>query len=112
LKAPSRKKRNRLAYHEDNLPPFILMHVIFFLVQIFFFWIYFAPTPFTEWNIPVIYFRIQQIGYPTVLICSLIWMNRAFFPGEAWYLLISIGTFVLEWFHFDAPIIRALTSKL
>jgi len=98
-------RRSRLEYRADDLPPFIFMHVIFFLVQLFFFWIYFSPTPFTEWNIPVIYYRIQQIGYPTMLICSLIWINRSFFPGQAKYVLISILLFVVEWFGVDRLII-------
>ncbi len=99
-------KRNRLDYRQDDWPAFILMHVIFFLVQLFFFWIYFQPTPFTEWNIPVIYFRIQQIGYPVVLICSLIWLNRHFFPDQARHMVISIVVFVLEWFGIDRLIIH------
>jgi len=91
-------KRSRLDYNQEDWPAFILMHLIFFLVQLFFFWIYFQPTPFTEWNIPVVYFRIQQIGYPVVLICSLIWMNRQFFPDRVKHMVISIIAFAIEWF--------------
>ena len=101
-----RKKRNRLDYRSDDWAPFILMHVVFFSVQLFFFWIYFAPTPFTEWNIPIIYYRIQQIGYPLVLLCSLIWMNRTFFPGETKQMLISIAIFVVEWLGIDRLIVH------
>ena len=61
---------------------------------------------FTEFNIPVIYYRIQLIGYPTVLICSLIWMNRAFFPGEAKFVLISIALFLVEWLGIDRLIVH------
>lgn len=99
-------RRNRLQYGNDDLPAFIFMHVLFFGLQLFFFWIYFAPTPFTEWNIPVIYYRIQQIGYPTVLLCSLVWMNRHFFPGQVKYLLISLLLFIVEWFGLDRLIIH------
>lgn len=95
------RKRNRLEYRNDDLPAFIFMHIVFFLVQLFFFWIYFSPTPFTEWNIPVVYYRIQQIGYPTVLICSLVLMNRHFFPAQAKYMLISVVLFVVEWMGID-----------
>ena len=91
-------KRSRLTFHDDNWSSFVFMHVIFFGIQLFFFWIYFADTPFTEFNIPIIYYRIQQIGYPLVLICSLILMNRHFFPENTKHLLISIGVFIVEWF--------------
>ena len=94
-------KRNRLDFDSDDWPSFIFMHAIFFLVQLFFFWIYFSPTPFTEWNIPVIYYRIQQIGYPVVLLCSLILMNSHFFPEKAKHLVISTLIFILEWFGID-----------
>ncbi|MFH1676969.1 MAG: hypothetical protein ABIC40_08075 [bacterium] len=97
----TKRKNNRIQYKADTLPAFVFMHVIFFLVQFFFFWIYFYPTPFTVLNIPVIYFRIQQIGYPTVLICSLVWLNTVFFPGESKYILISIALFIAEWFAID-----------
>jgi len=99
------RKKNRLDYQADEWPAFIFMHVVFFLVQLFFFWIYFSPTPFTEWNIPVIYYRIQQIGYPTVLICSLIFMNRHFFPGQAKYMIISVLVFITEWTGIDRLLI-------
>jgi len=99
------RKKNRLDYQADEWPAFIFMHVVFFLVQLFFFWIYFSPTPFTEWNIPVIYYRIQQIGYPTVLICSLIFMNRHFFPGQAKYMIISVLVFFAEWTGIDRLLI-------
>jgi hypothetical protein len=101
------RKRNRLQYKKDDLSSFILMHVIFFIVQLFFFYIYFVPTRFTEWNIPVIYFRIQQIGAPTVLVCSLIWMNHTFFPGEAKYLVISIALYIVEWLGIDRLLVHA-----
>ena len=93
--------KNRLQFNQDTIPSFIFMHIVFFAVQLFFFWIYFSPTPFTEWNIPVIYYKIQTIGYPTVLICSLILLNRHFFPGETKYIIVSILIFLLEWFHID-----------
>ena len=99
-------KRNRLDYRQDDLPAFIAMHIVFFLVQLFFFWIYFRPTPFTEFNIPVIYYRIQMIGYPTVLLCSLIWMNRHFFPEQVKHMVISIVIFFVEWFGIDRLIMR------
>lgn len=101
-----KKKRNRLQFKKDDLPAFILMHVIFFLVQLLFFYVYFVPTRFTEWNIPVIYYRIQQIGAPTVLVCSLIWMNHTFFPGEAKYLVISMVVYAAEWFGVDRLIVQ------
>jgi len=101
-----KKKRNRLVYNTDDWSAYVAMHVIFFLVQLFFFWIYFSPTPFTEWNIPVIYYRIQQIGYPTVLLISLIWMNSHFFPGKIKHLMISIVIFSIEWFGINSMIIR------
>lgn len=102
-----KKRQNRHEYRQDDWPAFAAMHVIFFLVQLFFFWIYFAPTPFTEWNIPVIYYRIQQIGYPTVLLCSLVLMNSRFFPGQISHLLISIVIFFVEWFGIDRLFIRS-----
>jgi hypothetical protein len=95
------RKRNRLDYGTDEWPSFIFMHAVFFAVQLFFFWIYFSPTPFTEWNIPIIYYRIQQIGYPTVLLCSLVLMNRHFFPERAKYIVISVPVFAVEWFGID-----------
>ncbi|MCX6647535.1 MAG: hypothetical protein NTY09_14420 [bacterium] len=99
-------KRKRLDFRSDDWPAFIFMHVIFFVIQLFFFWIYFAPTPFTEWNIPVVYYRIQQIGYPVVLLCSLIWLNRNFFPQQGKFLLISAIIFLLEWFRLDRIFIQ------
>jgi len=99
-------KKSRLDFRIEILPSFIFMHAIFFLVQLFFFYIYFVPTPFTEWNIPMIYYLIQQIGAPTVLICSLIWMNHTFFPGEAKYLIISLVLFIVEWFGVNRVIIQ------
>ncbi len=103
-----KRKRNRLQYRTEDLPSFLLMHVIFFLVQLIFFYIYFSPNEneYIVWNIPVLYYRIQQIGAPTLLVCSLIWMNRAFFPGEAKYLVISLVVFVLEWFGIDKLIVQ------
>lgn len=101
-----RKKQNRLKFNPDIWAAFIFMHIIFFLVQLFFFYIYFEPTPFTEWNIPVIYFRIQEIGYPIVLACSLVWLNRTFFPGETRHILISIAIFMIEWFGVDKWILH------
>jgi hypothetical protein len=101
-----RNNHNRMGFRADDMPAFIFMHVIFFLVQLFFFWIYFQPTSFTEWNIPIIYCRIQQIGYPIVLICSLIWMNRAFFPEQAKYIVISIVVFLVEWLGVDRWILH------
>jgi len=98
-------KRNRLDYSNDDWPSFIFMHILFFGVQLFFFWVYFAETPFTEMNIPLIYFRIQQFGYPAVLICALVWMNRHFFPDQIKHLLISIFIFLIEWFGVNRLII-------
>ncbi len=100
-------KRNRYEYRTDDWPSFVLMHIVFFGVQFFFFWIYFEPTPFTEWNIPVIYYRIQEIGYPIVLVCSLIWLNRHFFPEHAKFMLISVVLFVAEWFGLDRLIMHS-----
>jgi len=97
----NRKRKNRLDFNQDEWPAFIFMHVIFFLVQLIFFWIYFSPPSFLESNIPVIYYRIQQIGYPTVLICSLLWLNNHFFPQRAKHLVISIAVFIVEWFGID-----------
>ena len=99
-------KRNRMEFKEDHWPAFIFMHVIFFLVQLFFFWIYFSPPDFLESNIPVIYYRLQMIGYPTVFICSLIWLNRQFFPEQARHILISIILYLIEWFGLDRLIIQ------
>jgi hypothetical protein len=98
-------RKNRLEYRQENWPSFVFMHVIFFLVQLFFFWIFFGEAWFSAY-IPVIYYRIQQIGYPTVLICSLIWLNRTLYPGEAKYMLVSIGMFLLEWFGIDRLIVH------
>ena len=98
-------KRDRLEFKPDDWAAFIVMHVVFFLVQLFFFWVYFSPPPFTEWNIPVIYYRIQQIGYPVVLLCSLIWINRHFFPEQAKYIIISTVIFIVEWFGVDRLIV-------
>ncbi len=104
------RKRNRLEYRTDDWAAFAFMHIVFFLIQLFFFWIYFSPTPFTEWNIPVIYYKIQQIGYPTVLLCSLVWMNRRFFPDQARYIIVSMAVFLLEWFGADRLIMVFLVK--
>ena len=98
-------KRGRLDYSHDNWASYILMHIVFFGIQLFFFWLYFSETPFTVVNIPVIYYRIQEFGYPTVLLCSLIWMNRHFFPDQLKHLIISVAIFIVEWFGINRLII-------
>ena len=100
-----KKKRDRFEYHSDDWPAFVFMHVIFFLVQLLFFWIYFGDTFFSAY-IPIIYYRIQQIGYPTVLLCSIVWLNRTFFPGEVKTILISTAIFLVEWVGIDRLIVH------